>query len=137
MLHASAVCFDGRALLIGGSSGSGKSGLALNLISLGAMLISDDRVWIEWHEDEVVVKTPTAIEGQIEARGVGLITMPFLSNQSLDFCVNLSGSSDQRLPVPRTVTLLGREFPEFLGGGTPNLAAALMCLLSGGVCYAD
>ena len=35
-LHASAVALDGRGALILGASGSGKSGLALRLMALGA-----------------------------------------------------------------------------------------------------
>ena len=41
-LHASSVAKDGRAILISGRSGAGKSDLALRLIDRGATLISDD-----------------------------------------------------------------------------------------------
>jgi serine kinase of HPr protein (carbohydrate metabolism regulator) len=42
-LHASTVASDGRAVLITGPSGSGKSDLALRLIDRGFALVSDDR----------------------------------------------------------------------------------------------
>ena len=41
-IHASCVAIDGRALLIEGASGDGKSDLALRLIDRGATLVSDD-----------------------------------------------------------------------------------------------
>ena len=41
-LHASCVAIDGRAVLIEGRSGEGKSDLALRLIDRGAALVSDD-----------------------------------------------------------------------------------------------
>ena len=41
-LHASSVSIDGRAVLIEGMSGSGKSDLAMRLIDRGATLVSDD-----------------------------------------------------------------------------------------------
>jgi ABC-type lipoprotein export system ATPase subunit len=41
-LHASCVAIAGRAVLIEGPSGSGKSDLALRLIDRGATLVSDD-----------------------------------------------------------------------------------------------
>ena len=45
-IHASAVALDGRALLIVGPSGSGKSALALRMMAHGATLVSDDLVEI-------------------------------------------------------------------------------------------
>ncbi|MFN3389305.1 MAG: HPr kinase/phosphorylase, partial [Allosphingosinicella sp.] len=41
-VHASCVAIGGRAVLIAGRSGSGKSDLALRLIDRGARLVSDD-----------------------------------------------------------------------------------------------
>ena len=41
-VHASAVAIQGRAVLIAGLSGKGKSDLALRLIDRGAALVSDD-----------------------------------------------------------------------------------------------
>jgi len=50
VLHASCVCLEGRAVLIRGASGSGKSGLALQLIALGAALVADDRTVAELYD---------------------------------------------------------------------------------------
>ena len=44
-IHATAVAIDGKAILLIGQSGSGKSDLALRLImNKNAVLIADDRV---------------------------------------------------------------------------------------------
>ena len=45
-VHASCVAIDGRAVLIGGRSGTGKSDLALRLIDRGAALVSDDYTFV-------------------------------------------------------------------------------------------
>ena len=42
-LHATTVAIDGRAVLISGPSGSGKSDLALRLLDRGFTLVSDDQ----------------------------------------------------------------------------------------------
>ena len=43
ILNASCVAWQGRGALILGRSGAGKSALALQLMALGADLVSDDR----------------------------------------------------------------------------------------------
>jgi serine kinase of HPr protein (carbohydrate metabolism regulator) len=45
-LHASTVAREGRAVLISGPSGSGKSDLALRMLDRGFTLVSDDRTII-------------------------------------------------------------------------------------------
>ena len=49
-LHMSCVAIDGRAVLIAGRSGRGKSDLALRLLDRGAGLVSDDYVFVRRSE---------------------------------------------------------------------------------------
>lgn len=72
-IHASCVEIDGRAILLSGVSGSGKSDLALRLLDRGAKLVSDDYTILRRDGDKLVASAPPAIAGKIEVRGVGLI----------------------------------------------------------------
>ena len=49
LLHATCVALEGRAVLLRGPSGSGKSDLALRLIDAGALLVADDLVGVLRH----------------------------------------------------------------------------------------
>ena len=73
MLHASTVAIQGRAVLIEGLSGSGKSDLALRLIDRGAALVSDDYTLVKHRGDGLVACAAPNIAGKIEVRGLGII----------------------------------------------------------------
>ena len=53
-LHAVAVSFEGRALLICGDSGTGKSTLAAKLLGMGCELLGDEPVVVDVAGDEVL-----------------------------------------------------------------------------------
>jgi len=76
-LHATSVAIDGRAVLIEGKSGEGKSDLALRLIDRGATLIADDRTICRREPDSLVASAPATIAGKIEVRGIGIVEMPY------------------------------------------------------------
>ena len=63
-LHASCVAIDDRAVLIEGSSGSGKSDLALRLIDRGARLVSDDYTLVTRHAMTLRASAPDRIAGK-------------------------------------------------------------------------
>ena len=94
-LHASCVAIDGRGVLITGPSGSGKSDLALRLIDRGAELVGDDGVVVEARDGRLIARPGPNIEGQIEVRGIGILSLPFSREVPLGLAVAL----DQ--PVPR------------------------------------
>ena len=73
--QASAVAIGGRALLIEGSPGSGKSSLALVLIDRGATLIGDDGVSLTERDGALWASPPPNTAGQIELRNVGLVAL--------------------------------------------------------------
>lgn len=103
----------GRALLIEGDPGSGKSSLALALIDRGASLIGDDGVWLTLEGGRVVAKPPPRITGLLEVRGVGLIRLPAVS-AAVALILRLDTASP-RLPDPvEHRELLGREVPLLL-----------------------
>ena len=98
-LHAGCVAIGGRAVLIFGASGSGKSDLAMRLIDRGAALVADDYVSLRAEGGRIIAAAPAAIAGRIELRGVGLLTMPYLAQAPVALVVDLD-LAPERLPNP-------------------------------------
>ena len=97
MLHASTVARDGRAVLITGPSGSGKSDLALRLIDRGFTLVSDDQTIIRRQGDMLVASAPPTIAGKLEIRGIGIVEMDRVENVPVALIVELT-TEFARLP---------------------------------------
>ncbi|HWI88786.1 MAG TPA: HPr kinase/phosphatase C-terminal domain-containing protein [Sphingomicrobium sp.] len=96
-LHASAVATEGRAVLISGPSGSGKSDLALRLLDRGFTLVSDDRTLVRKDGDRLIASAPPNLAGKLEIRGIGIVDMDVLSDVPVALFVELT-SEIQRLP---------------------------------------
>jgi len=132
VLHATCIVHHGRAALIVGASGSGKSGLALQLMAHGALLVADDRVVVTRDGDAVIASCPPSLSGMVEARGVGLLHARAAGPARLSLIVDLDGQETERLPPKRKRDLLGMAldlvFP-VRGGHFP--AAVLLYLTHG------
>ncbi len=100
-VHASCVAVDGRAILIGGRSGSGKSDLSLRLVDRGAQLVSDDYTLVRRVQDRLLASAPESIAGRIEVRGVGIVEYPPASDVPVSLFVDLD-LAIERLPEPDT-----------------------------------
>jgi serine kinase of HPr protein (carbohydrate metabolism regulator) len=96
-VHASTVALDGRAVLISGPSGSGKSDLALRLIDRGFSLVSDDQTIVKRDGDRLIATAPPTIAGKIEVRGIGIVQMERSSDVTVSLWVELT-SDIQRIP---------------------------------------
>ena len=133
ILHASCVAVEGRGLLILGPSGAGKSGLAIRLIALGAALVSDDRTLVTTEGGDLIASCPRpALQGLIEARGLGLLQAPVADGARLVLAVDLSRPEPDRLPPFRTVTILGMALSLVLHPQNDHFPDALMLYLRHG-----
>lgn len=108
IVHASAISFSGKGILILGASGSGKSKLALALISCGAILIADDQVILNNNKNEIVLSAPKAILGKIEARNIGILEVSSTKAQ-LCLVVSLDKTEHNRLPKTKYTEYFGKK----------------------------
>ena len=117
-LHASSVAVDGRAVLISGPSGSGKSDLTLRLLDRGFTLVSDDRTIVRKEGRQLIASAPPTIKGKLEIRGVGIVEMDTVSAIPVALVVELT-SDIQRLPDDARERLI-------LGTGIPLISVDAM-----------
>ena len=98
----SSVAVDGKAVLIEGESGAGKSDLALRLIDRGAVLVSDDYTLLRRNGQELIASAPDTIVGQIEVRGLGIIPVDHIDKAPVALFVRLT-DAPERMPQPDEV----------------------------------
>lgn len=112
-----AVAIDNQAVLLRGPSGSGRSDLALRLIDEGAKLISDEQVELHREGDRLLVGVPAVmpgtLKGVIEARGVGLISVPHVNRfVELAWVIDMADAADiERMPAADVAEYLGVSAP--------------------------
>jgi serine kinase of HPr protein (carbohydrate metabolism regulator) len=110
-LHSSTVASDGRAVLITGPSGSGKSDLALRLLDRGFILVSDDQTIVRRDGNRLLAAAPPTIGGKLEVRGIGIVEVERTTDVPLALVVELR-SDIQRMPDDsRERTILGIGVP--------------------------
>lgn len=130
-IHATCVAMADRAVLIRGASGSGKSGLALELLALGAGLVADDRT-VVWAEGETLwADAPDTIRGKIEARGIGILSAPAQGPCKVALVVNMDEVETERLPQARKARLMGIALPVINKSESAHFPAAVAVYLRG------
>ena len=110
LVHASCVASRGRAVLLAGRPGAGKSDLALRLIDRGAALVSDDYTELRRVGGTLLAQAPATIAGRIEVRGVGIVELEPAADVPVCLWADLD-SPPERLPEAATVRLAGLEIP--------------------------
>jgi HPr kinase/phosphorylase len=126
-LHGSCVARDGAGVLLLGPSGTGKSDLALRLLGRGFALVADDQVDVI----DGFARSPSALSGLLEVRGLGIVQLPYLSVVKLSIVVVLS-EQNERLPRPERHAELDLPLVRlhaFDGSAPDRVALALDCAL--------
>ncbi|MCA0995148.1 HPr kinase/phosphorylase [Alloyangia pacifica] len=131
ILHATAVAVAGRALLIQGRSGAGKSGLALEMMARGARLVADDRVVLTLEDGTLWAAPPAPLAGLIEARGLGILHADHLPRAEVAALLDLDTPETERLPQRRKIMLQGRNLPLLHNAAHPYFPAVLVQYLKG------
>lgn len=89
------------AVLLLGDTGSGKSDVALRLIAAGATLISDDQTSLSSDQNFLFAETAPNIAGQMEVRGIGIVTLNWATRAPVALAVELNpAATPERLPKP-------------------------------------
>jgi HPr kinase/phosphorylase len=126
-IHGSCVARDGAGVLIVGPSGSGKSDLTLRLLSRGFDLVADDQVDVV----DGVARTPEALAGLLEVRGLGIVRLPHRTGAKLHVVIALT-DQPERLPRPERHAGLGLPLVRLRGADASapdRVALALDCAL--------
>lgn len=137
-MHATAVAIGGRAVLLRGPSGSGKSDLALRLIDAGGRLVADDYSQLQREKDAILVRAPKPISGLIEVRGIGILKVDAVPEAPLALIADLVAPQHvERLPEPCSETIFGLSIPlvaiaPFEASAAAKLRLALAVLKNGG-----
>jgi len=116
-IHATAIAVEGKAALIRGPSGSGKSDLAFRclmsrpsrLVGARVALVSDDYVDVELKpagattgkHRQLTASAPQAIAGRLEIRGLGIMPFEAIRAAEVILLIDLVERADvERLPAP-------------------------------------
>lgn len=104
-IHASAVLIGARAVLVRGAPGSGKSHFVRALLQAApspiipfARLVADDRAYVTAANGRLIVRPADALKGMIEARGLGILRLPYEPSAVVGCVVDLDASDARRLP---------------------------------------
>ena len=130
-MHATCVAIAGHGVLITGPSGSGKSSLALQLMALGAVLVSDDRTMLRRDRDALIASPPPTIAGMIEARGVGIISVIHLDATPVVLIIDMACIEMNRLPERHTATVLDITLPCLHKVDAPYFPTAIHTYMAG------
>ncbi len=125
-IHASCVSREGAGVLLLGPPGSGKSDLALRLLSRGFILVADDRVVIE----DGLARPAPGLAGLLEVRGLGIVRLAHTAEARLALAVELG--TPPRLPEPRRhaeLDLPSVSVEAFAASAPERVALALDCAL--------
>jgi len=98
-----------------------------------ARLVADDRVHIEAHHGRLVARSPAALGGLLEVRGIGVVPMSHELAAVVGLVVDLQPDAPSRMPEPEDsiVSILGVDLPRIAcGDGQDPLPMIVTALVS-------
>jgi serine kinase of HPr protein (carbohydrate metabolism regulator) len=106
-------------VLLLGSSGAGKSDLALRLIERGAQLVADDRTDLFIARGQIHARAPKRIAGYLEIRGLGILELPYAATARIALVVALKHDvarmpRHSRYRPPQALTLTAAARPPLI-----------------------
>lgn len=99
------------------------------MMAMGAALVADDRTELFAESGVVIARSPDAIAGLIEARGVGILKADHVETAKVVAVLDLDQTETERLPPNRDTELLGQRVPLYYTSKYPALPAAMVQLL--------
>ena len=124
-VHATTVAVEGRALLLCGPSGSGKSGTAAQMLALGAALVVDDLTVLSRENGALRAMAPEGAVAAMELRGFGLVPVALAGPCPVAALVWL-GPPAARMPERERLRVLEGEVTLLRHPAAPDLAAKLL-----------
>jgi HPr kinase/phosphorylase len=122
-VHGTALMLEGCGVLIQGSSGAGKSRLALALLDQAgchvvldrqaataqrSALVGDDRLTFSADDGTLYASVPETIAGKLEVRGLGIVNLPWVARARLHLVVYIVPLEIiERMPDAQGVTIKG------------------------------
>jgi len=105
LVHATALVAGTSGIILIGSSGAGKSSMAMDLIAGArraghfATLLSDDQVFLEAIGGCVIATAPSTIKGLIELRGSGIGQLETIDSLVAHYVITIVGvDASTRIP---------------------------------------
>lgn len=109
--QSTCVAIGGRAVLIEGASGAGKSSLALALIDRGAELIGDDSVLLTTEQGALIATPHPHTRGLLEVRNLGLLPFPCRERAPVALVLTLDPEAPRYVEQPERIDLGGIALP--------------------------
>ncbi len=110
MRQAGCVAVGGRAILIEGEPGAGKTSLALMLIDRGAQLIGDDGVQLHLRDGVLWASPPPHTAGRLEIRNIGLAQLP-VTSAPVALVLQISPDAPRYVETAGQTAILGLAIP--------------------------